>query len=208
MEVSSSGNPSALDVPFGQPLKKPNQRWVLACASYFNLPLVTVTSPVFGGVAGSVILSERVPTGTGVTNQFVVMAANVPTGTSGDITFNDDVNDTVTLFVARAVNLDFSAAHDTVAGWGTGSAVLSIDCPAGGGVIGFGMYGYSSGSTPTSADFANLTTLHFFNSTVGSTVAGTPFATVQTGLNVTYDPQPNTNLSRCEAVAISAPSIF
>ena len=191
---------SSLD--WGDVVKGQNKRSVVVTLSMFSSENITGT-PTINGASASIIFNDTTPSVGGLSYRIVCFAADVPTGATGDVTFSTTSAAEVLIGVSRTINLDVSTETDSDINAATNLATLAIDCPAGGGVIGHGTYAYSGGSTPTSADFANLSTLEFIDSNIGGTLSGATFATVQTGLSVTFDPTPNTNLSRSHAAALA-----
>lgn len=161
-------------------------------------------TPTINGLNATVIFNDVTPNVSGTGFRFVAFAVDVPTGSSGDVVFAISGSATTPpVAVFRAINLDVSTETDSDINAAANLATLAIDCPAGGAIIGQGFYSYSGGSTPTSADFANLDTLVFIDASVGGTQAGSVFASAQTGLDVTFDPTPNTNLTRSHAFALA-----
>lgn len=205
--TTGSGTSKTLaGVNFGDVLKGRNKRWIVVCIqdNAAGSPATVTGTPTIGGVNAPVIA-------TGLTNhaslnvRFTWFAGEIPTGASGDVAYTSSNSDSNTYQIYRCVNLDFTTVSGSAFADGGNQAVLSIDCPAGGGIVGSGYYAYSSGSTPTSANFNNLTTLDFVDSNVGYTAAGDVFASAQTALDTTYDPTPNTNLTRSHGTVISVP---
>lgn len=194
---------------FGATVLFPNQRWIVVCiqSNDSSTPPSVTGTPTIGGISAPVIASGNTSAAS-LNVRFTWFAAEVPTGTSGNIVFTTNSTDGTFYQVFRCVNLNFTSAYDSAFDGGTTAASLAIDCPAGGGALGSGFYAYTSGSTPTSADFANLFTLNFVDSNIGYTASGNTFASAQTGLNTTYDPTPNTNLTRSHATVLSAPASF
>lgn len=219
IQRSTTGSGSAAKtisgVSFGDVLLGRNERWIVACVETVDsgtpASVAASPAPTIGGVTATNIFSATTGTVASLNWRFSWLAAEVPTGASGDVTFTltgSSPTSPYPVHIFKVINLDLSAVTDSDANAGTGSAVLAIDCNAGGGVLGVGRYAYSGGSTPTTADFNNLDTLNFFDSNNGWTQAGTVFASAQTGLDVTYDPTPNTNITRSHASVISVPYSF
>lgn len=183
---------------FGAKAKGRNVKWGLVTLSYFAASAVTVTSPSIAGVSASIVFQTRLNTVNGTTREFVVFTARIDDAEVADIVWSDNRTSNVSLSVAYAMNLNLGSLSDSTSDSGAGIANLSIDCPAGGGIYGYGMLG---GGSPTASTFNNLTTQ--IGGTGGTTTAASVFATAKTALNVSYAPAPKPD--RCEAIAVSFP---
>lgn len=190
-------------VSWGDEVLAPNVRSIVVTALMPTDRNITGT-PTINGLNATIIFNDVTPSVSGTAFRFVSFSVDVPTGTSGDVTFAISGSSTTPpVAIFRIINLDTTVVADSDINAAANSAPLTIDVNDDGGVIGHGFYAYSGGSTPTSADFANLATLAFINASVGGNQSGSPFASAQTGLDVTFDPTPNTNLTRSHAVALA-----
>jgi hypothetical protein len=183
-------------VDFGDKVAGKNEKWAIVMAYYFNVGVVTVTSPTIGGVAATVIYQSRMNVSGGASIEFVVWTAKINLVETGDVVWSDNRSIGPVTSIAYAINLDLSTISDSDSNDAGGSAPLSIDCPAGGGIWGTGT---SSGGASTS-QFANLTTLL---GGVSRATAADVFASAQTALDVTFDPTPNPSWTA--AIALSFP---
>jgi len=203
-DASSSHSFSSLDI--GPAAKGRNQKWAIGCITVqgSSSPNLTVSNIDVGGVQAAVVFSTTVTTATSLRVQYVFFMCRID-DLDGEITVSFEFNKSDFLnnfFLLTTSNIGGSV-HDTASDGGGGSATLSIDCEAGGAIVAFGLYGYSGGGTPTTAEFNNLTTLDWVDSSVGWTAAAELFSSAQTALDVSYDPVPNSN--QCSAAAISLP---
>jgi hypothetical protein len=193
-------------VNFGDRPKGRNKRWIVCCAQTFGSSPVSLSgTPTIAGISAPVIYSDTDSPVTAAAYRFNWFAAEVPNGTSGDIVFSTPSSTNQTLSVVRAVNLSAASVSDSDTDGGVAVTSLAIDCPAGGAVIGVGITTYSSGG-PTSGPFANLTSLNSsFAISIGHNIAASVFASAQTGLDVSFDPAPNSGALRTFASVISIP---
>lgn len=186
-------------IDFGAVVRGRNQKWALVRIQFTRAgapPGVTVSSATIGGAAASIVSNTNHVLSGGIQAQYVVITARIDDVTTGTVSFSTSSSVSPTIATFTAINLDLSAASDSASGAGTGSVALSIDCPAGGGIIGMGVATGTTGGMVF--PFANLTSL--FNSGMFS---ASIFAAAQTALSVTFDPNPNP--TSCAAVALSFP---
>ena len=201
----TSSSDSWATVPVGDVALGRNEKWAIGCVVFEggSNPNVSLSSISVGGVTGTVIYDVTVTTATTLRVQYIIFVADI-SSLSGNITVSYTKNKsyfTRWFHLVTAVNLDCSAQIDNNADGGGGIANISLDCPAGGGIIAFGSYGYSGGGTPTTVDFDNLTTLNYSDSNIGWSVGAETFASAQTALTVDFDPVPNS--AQCSAAALS-----
>lgn len=195
---------------FGDVVASPNKRvmyvWI-GYASASNIS-VNITAATIGGRPCTELYSAQVVAATSLRRRYVVLAAEVPTGTSGTVEFTDNVSNVPIVMLFRGINLASAAIDDSDQNAGTGAAAITLDCPAGGGVMAIGSYGYSSPNAAASLTFNNLSLVYGTPAQVGDAAGVGIFPTAQTGLDCTFDPAPNTGISRTEAFAISLANPF
>jgi len=198
-------------VSFGDTVKGRNKRSILAIITYGSASNIgtTVSSVTIGGVSASQIANIQTTAVNSLRRRSFYFTALVPTGTSGSVVFSDTGTLTPSISVMRLINLDATATTATASGVGSTSASMSINCPAGGVIIGYGEGGYSSPGFATSATMSPLTNVERNILTSGpEMIAWQQYASAQTGLSVTYNPLPNTNLSRVEVKGIALNALY
>lgn len=210
LDTGSGAGQSFTGVPFGDEVKNPNKRWIV-CVFQTTTSVSLSGTPTIGGVPATVTTLDT-PEFSSLQYRYNWFVAQ-PAGTSGNIAYTISVSANTRIFVFRVVNLNCGAMTDSDDDHAKNAAALSIDTAPvsrgySGGVLGVGHYAYADGDTPTSAPFANLSTLHFLDASNGYTAAGAVFAAQQSGLDVSFDPSPNTNLTRSHASVVSFPHIF
>lgn len=205
--VQVSGGPTFTisGISWGDVVKGRNRRSVVVMLAMFDTEFMSGT-PTINGVTAPIIYD-------GVSGGFirhVAFSADIPTGASGDVVFSTTTTSFQRVAILKTINLDVSTEVNSSIASGTGIATMSTDCPAGGAILGHGYYAYSSGGTPNTANFNNLDTLAFFSASAsqGHTAAARVFASAQTGLSVSYDPAPNTNINRSHGFSLSFATSF
>ena len=179
-------------VDFGAAVKGNNQKWGVCCMFYYSDATISVTGTTIAGVAAPIIYQQTIANTYSSTNNAVVFAARIDDVTSGDVVWTDDTALNGYYDICTLTNLDGSTVSDSAIAAGATTASLSIDCAAGGGILGQCIYFGASGDA-TSVAFANLTGQSFYDDPGGSTghaFAGSTFASAQTGLSVSCTPSP------------------
>ncbi len=181
---------------FGTAPKGLNKRraWVLLRYTSVSGVSPNVTSQTIGGVSATIHWQPRVTAVTTLVHDFVLMSAEVNSGTSLTVSFNTGATlSNAVMF--KTINLG-STLHSTDTGASTTTAALSLSTPAGGAIVALGMCGYSPPDVPSAASCDNLTTLA---DTTNNLFSGKIFVSAQSSLGCTYRPLP-ASATRSEAI--------
>lgn len=193
--TASGGTITLSSLDFGAAVGGRNQKWGIVGLMYLQIAAVSITSPTICGETASVIYSADVLRGPSTLRSiFRVFTAQIDGHTTGDVVFTDNSPNNVRLMVGAAINLDLSATTHTAINAGTPAGSQTTSCDAAGAIIAFGEYA-TSGGTPSSANFNNLTTLKHQAAISGYSMGAATFAGAQSGLNVGYNPSTSTNRS-------------
>lgn len=145
----------------------------------------TLTSATIGGVGAGILVhgAEMVSDFTDVHDRTAIIAALVPTATSGDVVFSFDEGDTRvhTVCLYRATNIASSEAFDTASGLTSSpstSLSINIDEAAGGVVV-------VMGETHAASDPQSMSGATLDFSSVRSSAGSAATATAATGATIT-----------------------
>jgi len=131
----SAGQQSYTDVDFGAVEKGRNVRSIIGVIQYYRdggSISGSVSSASIGGVTANVLWNVGVqhPGGTGT--RWAVISADVPAGTSGTISWDDNISNTLfpVLSVFRAVNMNIATITNNSAATGAGSGLVVSRTPS------------------------------------------------------------------------------